>query len=69
VKSSYSANEREEKSFEAPTMLMREKERKALTSSVTRAPTTSTMVKERGEERHPFKFGEVYQRIAPCGIA
>ncbi len=29
MKSSYNANEREEKSFEAPTMLVKEKERKS----------------------------------------
>jgi hypothetical protein len=25
------------------------------------------MVKEREGERHPFKLGEFYQGIAPCG--
>jgi len=32
-----------------------------------KAPTTLAMVKEREEEKHPFKLGEVYQGIAPCG--
>jgi len=36
VKSSCSANERVEKSFEVPTMLVKEKERKAPTSLVTK---------------------------------